>query len=110
MYTHVYIMSYFIIMSYYFIIGMSIGYSMVVLLLWLSFIVVVPVTVSILVIVVIIVIILLVMRIVLRTVKTRKCKFDILIMTASCNVKYIGTKNGMLQQDDQDSNESNSEL
>ena len=31
-------------------------------------------------------------------------------MTASCNVKYIGTKNGMLQQDDKDSNESNSEL
>ena len=51
---------------------------------------------------------LLVMRIVLQSVKARKCKFD--IMTASFNVKYIGTKNGMLQQDDKDSNESNSEF
>ena len=66
MYIHAYIMSYFIIMSYYFIIGMLIGYSMVLLLLWLSFVGFVPVTLSILV-VVIIVVILLVMRIVLRT-------------------------------------------
>ena len=74
-----------------------------------TFFIVVAVTVLILVIV-FIVVILLVMRIVLLTVKIRKCKFDILIMTTSFNIKYIGTKNVMLQQDDKDSNKWNSEL
>ena len=57
MYIHVYIISYFIIISYYFITGILIGYSMVVLLLRLSFVGFVAVTLSILVVVIIVIII-----------------------------------------------------
>ena len=65
---------------------MLIGYFMIVLLL--CFFVVVGVIVLILVID-IIVVILLVMRIVLKRVKTRECKFNILIIMTK-NVTYIG--------------------
>ena len=85
---------------------MLMSYFIVVLLLWL-FIVVVAVTVSILVIVIIVVV--LVKRIVLKRVETKKCKFDILIII-TINVTYIGIYNGILPQDNKDSNESNSEL
>ena len=51
------------------------------------------------------------MRRVLQRVKTRKGKFDILIiMTASFNVTYIGRYNGILQQNNKDTNEWNLEL
>ena len=89
---------------------MLIKYFIIMLLMWLSFIVVFAVTVSMLVIVVVVVI-LLVMRIVLWTVKTRKCKFDILIiMTTSFNVTYIGIYNFILPQENNDSSEWNSVL
>ena len=69
---------------------MIIGYFIIVLLMWHSFIVVIAVTVSILVIVIIVVII---TSRILQRVKTRNCKFDILIiMTTSFNVtlyRYI---------------------
>ena len=85
---------------------MLIGYFMIVFLLCF-FVVVVAVIVSILVIVIIVVV--LVKRIVLKRVETKKCKFDILIII-TINVTYIGIYNGILPQDNKDSNESNSEL
>ena len=87
---------------------MLIKYFIIVLLMWLSFIVVIAVTVSILVIVIIVVII---TSRVLQRVKTRKGKFDILIiMTTSLNVTYIGRYNGMLPQDNKNTSEWNLEL
>ena len=51
------------------------------------------------------------MRRVLQTVKTTKCKFDILkIMTVCFNVTYIGRYNGILQQNNKDTSEWNLEL
>ena len=85
---------------------MLIKYFIIVLLMWHSFIVVIAVTVSILVIVIIVVII---TSRVLQRVKTRRGKFDILIIM-TINVIYIGIYNSMLPQDNKDCNEWNSEL
>ena len=82
---------------------MLMSYFMVVLLLWL-FIVIGAVILSILVFVIIVAILL-----VLKRVKTRKGKFDILIIM-TINITYIGRYNGILPQDNKNSNELNSEL